>query len=630
MNKTAEGAFIDNTSRVIVLGKTHSVISVMQDQNRTTNQKIFNVYRKGSLVSELSSGGVANLEFSDASLKYGYTAQEFFEAIKSISINIDSLPAFNNNLFDVSGTLRSCISAITSFYGYYWYVDKKSIVLISSATANSISIKDETSSTDSSILSATFTKGGRSPRVVASFYGSSNPEDNTGGGGSFGYSGLQKQANKKQFNRVLFNKYFSAASKKSISGKELSVLFSFFYSEYAKKPENFDKLIYLFYHYYPDFSLSPIYEDTPFELGKSKTLAKIVGDKNLKEHTAEIRHFFIKDGAEYLSLMTNDGKSVMKNPSGSTAYSIASLYFKYFSTLFISNGYSDAYREPLTFIGSNASVSGPFRTSISIKDIEELADIANFLANCGYTVPTVGELAREAGSRLGDNYWIAQTKGSLAAQDEDPFEFLKEIQLGYAHHSHSYMALNPSVEKGAITAAAMSSMLAYESAKNNLKPYILVAAIRVYDKDAETEATGGGGALSEEEVDLPAYEIASVSVQSQNVDDFSKSELKSYSGNSQDVNLLKSSFLKLVGNSYELKSSSVTYYKYNVPSIIDISIDSISLSIASDGITTTITKSNKAYLPPDQSLILSEGIATNVSNSSKRMTAGVKNFLKLN
>ena len=191
MNKTAEGAFIDNTSRVIVLGKTHSVISVMKDQNKTTNQKIFNVYRKGSLVSELSSGGVAKPEFSDASIKYGYTAQEFFDAIKSISINIDSLPAFNNNLFDVSGTLRSCISAITSFYGYYWYVDKKSIVLISSATANSISIKDETSSTDSSILSATFTKGGRSPRVVASFYGSSNPEDNTGGGGSFGYSGLQ-------------------------------------------------------------------------------------------------------------------------------------------------------------------------------------------------------------------------------------------------------------------------------------------------------------------------------------------------------------------------------------------------------------------------------------------------------
>jgi hypothetical protein len=78
-----------------------------------------------------------------------------------------------------------------------------------------------------------------------------------------------------------------------------------------------------------------------------------------------------------------------------------------------------------------------------------------------------------------------------------------------------------------------------------------------------------------------------------------------------------------------LKSSSVTYYDFRIPKL-DISIDSVSISIGSDGVSTTITKSNKAFLPPDQSIILSEGMSINATINSKKMTAGVKNFLKLN
>jgi hypothetical protein len=624
MNKTAEGVYIDSNKRIIVLGTTYSVISIMKDQNKKTNEKIFHVYKNKVKVPKLSRGSEYPPIFTDATVKYGYTAQEFFNAVKSIGINIEGLPNFDINLFDVSGTLRSCISSIASFYGYYWYVEKKSIKLISSATANSIQIKDETSSADTSILSATFTKGGRSPRIVASFSGTSNPEDNSGQGSTLNTT---PQANRKQFKRILLNKLFETQNNTSLNESELSGLLTFFLSNYSKSSENFDKFIYLLLHFYESFDLSPNYIDKPFKAGTSAKLKTIVGEDNLNLYTKKARKSFIEDDANYYSLMTDpNGDRIMQKPSENSIYSIISLYFKYFSSLFVSNGYALNYKDVLTFTDSSASIFGPFEADTSIKDIEQLSDLASFIASCEIEVPNIKKLANIAGSRTGKIYWLAQIPSSLKKENEDEFAFLNSIELGFTDDkARVFMAINTLVSKTQITKLINNSRKEYENAKKNLKDTIMLAAIRKYDNDDDKQESP-----DQQDQELPSYELASFSVQSQNVNDFSKSELKSFSGNTEDVALLQKSFQNLIGNAYDLRSSSVTYYKFNIPATIDISIDSISLSVASDGVSTTITKSNKAYMPPDQSLILSEGISTNVTNNSKKMTAGVKNFLKLN
>lgn len=623
LNKTAESTYIDNSKRIIVLGTTYSVVSTVKNQNTAKNEKIFHVYKNKIKQPTLSLGGEFKAVASDASIKYGYTAKEFFSAISSVGITVTSPPTFKDNLFDVSGTLRSCISSILSFYGYYWYVENKSIVLISSQLANSIKIIDETSSADPTILSATFTKGGSSPRLVCSFVGTTNPENNNTGKGT--PMQVSPQANRKVFKRLNLGDLFSRANKKSLSVDELAGFFTFFTSNYSKSTANFDKFVYFLLHAGADFS--PAYSDELFEKGTSKKLDDIVPSSSVKDYENAGKKMFIKSDSRYLSIMNEDATALAQKPSENLIYSIMNLYFKFASSTFISNGYSQNYADVLQFVDSSATVAGPFEASKSIKDIELFSELANFIASCGLDVPSVKQIANKAGTRAGEIYWVAQKPSDLSNDADEDFSFLDSCILGFNNdQAHSYMAIkSPPASVASLKTVLRNSSRAYGKAVKKLDAKILLAAIRNYGDKKEEESAPD----DQQDQEFPSYEETFFSVKSQSVDDFSKSELKSYSGNAGEAEILSNSS-SLTSSTLALNSSSVTYYDFKIPSKLDISIDSISISVGSDGVSTTITKSNKSFLPPDQSIILSEGISTNATINSKKMTAGVKNFLKLN
>lgn len=621
MNKTAEGSYSDSSKRIIVLGTTYSAVSTVKNQNTLQNEKIFHVYKNGVKIPTLSMGGEWKAVYSDATIKYGYTAKEFFSAVASIGLNVKGIPAFKDNLFDVSGTVRSCLSSILSFYGYYWYVEGKSIILVSSQIANSIQIVDETKSTDTAILSATFTNGGSSPRMVCSFVGTTNPENNNSGKGSS--MEIAPQANRKVFKRLLLGDLFTAASNKSLTENELSGFFTFFSTNYANSADNFDKLVYLFLHA-TSLDLSPVYSDEVFEAGTSKALKDIVSANLLSDYEKATKKSNIETGSRYLSMMNEDNTSITQKPSENLIYSIISLYFKYVSSTFISNGYAESYKNVLTFVDSVVTVAGPFDGNKSIKEVDLFSDLAKFIAACGLTLPTMSQLAIKAGTRAGDIYWVAQKASEIVPENEEDFSFLDSCVLGFTNDkAQSYMAIkSPPTTASSIAKIISNSQGQYKIAKKNLVNKILVSAIRKYGEDNENAPD------DEEDQENPAYEQTFFAVKSQSVNDFSKSEVKSFSGNAAEAEILSNS-ASLTSSTLALKSSSVTYYDFRIPKL-DISIDSVSISVGSDGVSTTITKSNKAFLPPDQSIILSEGMSINATINSKKMTAGVKNFLKLN
>lgn len=80
----------------------------------------------------------------------------------------------------------------------------------------------------------------------------------------------------------------------------------------------------------------------------------------------------------------------------------------------------------------------------------------------------------------------------------------------------------------------------------------------------------------------------------------------------------------------ELKSSSQTFYGIEIPEDYDITLNSLSISLAGgQGVTTTINKSTRDLVPVDEQFIVSDfyNKVTNLRSTSPRTTAGQRNIL---
>ena len=108
---------------------------------------------------------------------------------------------------------------------------------------------------------------------------------------------------------------------------------------------------------------------------------------------------------------------------------------------------------------------------------------------------------------------------------------------------------------------------------------------------------------------------------------YAKATIKNYSSSIQEAKMAIGGF---ISNSKvtELKSFSETFAGLKLPPITII-MDSIEITFGADGTTTTISYSNKSFLPPDDAVYIQERVAKINYYNSKRMSAGYKNFLKL-
>jgi hypothetical protein len=631
VNVTGVGNKVLSSDRIIILGKSYSIYSVMGE-----GKKIYLAYNKKSFVSNLSYANAAVkvsgevLDANKASLKYGYLVSDFFAALRSVGLTITGAPSSDSILFDTSGTIRSCLSSIASFFGYYWYVDNKSIKFISSAEANSIQISNPTTDTNPKILSASFTEGGRTPRIVASFNGStsSTPSSSSNSTTINNTSGTGVQLIKKQLNRVDFDKLFSGLQS-DLSSALIENFYSFFCSSHANSPESFDKLIYCSSCFYGAFDGGTYYPQKP-KNKTSKKVSNIVGT-DTNAYKASKTRSLLGDSASFFLLLDTDDK-VMAKASETPLYTLLKGYYDTFGTVFISRGYSNKFAENQTLISSDGvTVDGPYKGNTKISQIGFFADIVTLLQSKGFTIPTVGTLADYAGMAKGANYFIAIAKKQLMPEDSvDNFDDLSQKVDYFTYSNNPFIGVQDESVKTGLTKNLNSSKRLYSKALKNLKNHITLAKIDILPPGDEEDDDGGDDVEEEEEID---YQEVYSQIKSQKPNDFNKSELKSYNASYSESKTLAANFTSLNGaNPSAIKSSSVTYYDFKIPEKITIDIDSISLSVSSDGISTTISKSNKAFLPPDQSNFLTNSniSITNTQAVSKIFSAGTKNFLKIN
>lgn len=629
----AKDATISSSNRIIILGRTRTVISAFsppsltktQSGNVLEKQRIYRVYEDGKLNQNLSIGPEFGIVFENAQVKYGYTASEFFKALQSLGINIIGAETLFSDdiLFEQSGTLRSCLSAVTSFFGLYWYIDRVqnswSIRIISSSYANQFKIEDPTIDTDSRILSASFSKGGKSPRNVCSYIGTTNSDDGSGGG-SITYG---RQASKAQLKLVDFSQlYGSTFSSYNIQVSLIQKFFTFFTGSIKGSSDAFDKLIYFCIHKYPSFSgqLGSSYTDIPEDKGEVKIAKNIFDEAGSEAKKDDLALVNLNFEDKFYSLQSTAFKQ-MEKPSNSKLYTVLNSFFTYYNSLYISHGYSE-YRANNIGI-SNAS--GPYRSDDYISVIPDLSDFCQFLISCSVDIPTISKLAQYAGVRSGDYYFISLKTNSLPSEidQESNWDGLNtRMALINGSADRLYLGFKADAES-LISNQITASESAFQKAGNNLfkkKSYLMLPRIETEEQDSSS---------GDQQEKTPDFDVMYFDVKTPIANDFTKSDLKVFNGDTQEVRAIADAWQATFANSYDLNSSSVTYYDLIFPDL-DITLDSVSISIGSDGATTTITRSNKSILPPDNSIFVNKYQAQNTHRDSYTMSAGQKNFFRFN
>ncbi len=679
---------IDILGNVVILGSTYSIIT-----QQIHNERSFQTYNKGKKISKLSENSQytepvvimdngdppKEIKFIDplegqkqdptkATIKYGYTAKEFFKIFDLLSIKFDKNPLKNmdNVLFETTGNLRDCLSAICSFYGYYWYIQLNSdsnkfpsLYILSSEEAFALTIEDPRTEalSDPSLVSYSFSEGGRSPYTVASFVGNSAPPERA----DQSPFQIEDTPIHKEFKRVNCEKFFKIRSE-NISEEEaktIEAFFLFFYSEEADSTESFDKFFLLGKHFFENFQCDYFYDYKIAD--KYKGFAKYLNeaaseesaDMSLIKETIKNSKYsgaFPIDTSKTLTMLQEEG-SPLPLPSTMTVYTIFKNYFKYFGSLFISNGYSKSFTERVNFTGGDISISKAYLGSTKLSEVEELVDFNNFLEAFGIKNVTMQDLANYANVNIGlgtDKYFYiamlpinktlgAKTKNDEASFEAKRFEFLeKKVWLGFplgSSASRQVILYNISTEEEAdmrkkINDLYTTSREKFLKAHKNLKERVLVQMSRIDNGPDGTEDSGERERLSFENSIYKIF-IPTIDGKERSIS-MVKAELKTFTGSITDIKtLIKANRSQLIGLDYNLNSASKTYYRLYIPTF-SIKIDSISIQFANDGISTTIAESNKGIIPVDQTLILSDSKVARSSNFRTFFTAGQKNFFRMN
>lgn len=630
-SNTTSGSFI--ADNIIVIGKSYSAVEFQDGAI-----KFFAIYNQGQLKDSLiTSNGqsyslnsptidsVVEANVTKASRKFGYTSSELIEAVQSKGFSFSGLPSsFSSSLvlFNTSGTIRECLSAVASFFGFYWFVNGTNITFINASEATNYTISDPTLVTDERILEASFTEGGRTPSIVASFVGTENGERKNNSIEFDSGSSIIKQ-----FSRIDISKFLG-------SGSATTSFMAPFYTLFLFGPDSsddiFDKIVYYAKHKYAAFQNSSIvekfYNVTPADQGQKKTLEDIVGDEKESISGKYKTTKLVLKNAEFYNLLDSNG-IVLEKPSGSPLGKIVQTFYKYFEGVFISKGLSESATHTLQFASSELSFSEAIEGSTTISEVESLKDFHELLVfiDAPNTNPTVRELAEFASSTLGTQvessfYYVATKQRSKSIGDdpnENEFKFLsEEVDSSYSKgNSDSWLALTS--ESGEKITALLNKSKALFLNIGKQKKTARVTATRI-KKGVE----GSNDELNYRPLSYIYHEVKT------SASNKFKSQLRVYSGSFFDAKKLSNYFSESPEIDVDLNSSSVTYYDLEIPSK-DITLDGISIQFSSDGISTTITRSNKSFLAADQSLILTAKQALISRNTNSSFKASTKNFFGL-
>ena len=601
----------------IILGSTYTQVFDF-DQNLN---KGYNTYQNGKKIEALSEAGVIQEEVSSAVVKYGFTAKKFFDALSLVGISVEDGPRqFEDALFEQGGTLMDVLSMICSFYGYYFYVDifQGGIKIVDSSFVASLVLPNETDSLGNEVLGYSFTDGGASPCYVLSFFGTDRPDEKYGDGFSYEF--------KKGDRFTRFYHFNLDSIVKQSERLAYSRFYRFFSSEVRDNKEIFDKLFYM--AYYGGKNVLDALMNTDLFDNESLIKLKIpVSSVFTKENFQKAKSATAYEDA-FLYFIKGTNNDVLL-PSSTKIYEASKAYVELYGRIYVSRGFSEKFKNKYKFYGGeNMTVSDPIKFDTQLKDIDALKPLL-WLLSAEEAEKTIRQFAQKIDGlfHIGDYYYIATLSDSPLGLGDDRMKH-KLLEDSVCRRSEngnqSFLVSSDATSSFAENELLRSTAsLAKDIQETKVPRTTRVFFNRFNPKEEDQDDVENGGEPEEYENSLVYYNLKTFG----KISPATKVELRHFDGDISDAKSLFGASLDSLGvGDTALVSSSKTVA--GLPDIEqDPLLDSISISFASDGISTTIGKSTKPILPIDQSLLLSSNYVA--GGKQPRMSAGARNFFRI-
>lgn len=587
----------------------------------------------------------------------------------------------------------SSIASLLGLY-WYIDLDKSSIEFVNAEDIDRINQHKVQVGTGNDILNTSITERGYSPSLVLSFNGSTdakiNKSQNTvtirNDGVHFQQTNffrvkveslinVPQNDPPKFFSRIMMSYYYKLFTNYKVNKDEFN---AYTYAlHFAKEDLNEGKLNQFDFGnaFLPNlkttsqqYSIDEFYEE--FARDKRALVKKDISDydsSNLLAHRLEPAD------------LQSENNNKVGDPDRQGLRTYFEKIFKILGSIYISQPYSLAQIKDRVIESPNLNIQGPFLGSTKLVDIQEVSaiadlvqcmktmginvkslDIAAIMSNPDYSKYPSTDLDR---SQIKQQYFYIGTRS-----------FSNEVNFGVDNN------FNPSAARKEINRAAFLY-------KDDKKQYVIYDAKRLIDlmnsSISEFEAFVQKGiktttvVVSQEQDFEPENEIFydriigffksprsktedDTPTQSGNNDSdvpapdmkfndvlhrvyyvepsenqklrgkggTNKTELRQYSGSVGDMAILSENIS--VAKPIKMKTATTTYYGLNLPESTDASLDSISIRLGEGGLETTVTRSTKAILSPDTTLIIQDGKQAAITNNGlAALSASQKNFFKI-
>lgn len=364
---------------------------------------------------------------------------------------------------------------------------------------------------------------------------------------------------------------------------------------------------------------------------------------------------------------------IMPRPSGSPLYEYLNTYFPLAGGVYITNAYSDYKTARMSFQNTgNITVLGPFRGDKKVREIDDLSMLNDWIqlltkakadkdnAQSDVTIMDLAETtngnAKVSRSKEKAHFFIGirnipalekRNAGEDGAEEDEPLDYapLQEyLELFEPTNRRRQLFIggskftNKEIFDYVYDLAEKSYHKYIDSidGKKSIKLKYIRSKTRVNDKDedgeeAEDDAVAESSDAQQQLNELfDKVEFKSYKVDSPPYDRTNKLTLSSVSGSTIEMEKLKQIKGSLVNPNIRPSSSSRTLYGLHIPTFTP-TINNLSISVGSGGITTTIGESTLSLIPPDQTFSIDSFGNTNArkGNIPSTFNAAQRNFFKL-
>ena len=362
-------------------------------------------------------------------------------------------------------------------------------------------------------------------------------------------------------------------------------------------------------------------------------------------------------------------------PSKTKLYTFLKLFFKLGGAVFISNGYSEYKSDRMDFSNSSgATILGPFHKDTKINDIKELTEINSLLEFMGLEDVKISDFAKSVQTPNGqvrqvhDFHFIAfraikklerepkKLRGADNVVGGEPVDFdaftdLIELLEFPNRKNIRYIGgptnIGQNINIGDFSRSLIKLMtktirhssinfLQARDIKKTLEATYVRSKTRVNKTNEDGREQEDDDIADSSEADqkisdlFDRFDLKFNSYESPSYSNLNKLTLSSLSGSTPEMKLLKR-VRGVYRNTFDKPSSSSrTLYGLHIPNF-NPTINSISISVGSNGIQTTINESTIKLIPPDQQFLVTEGqeALTPKSTMPKNFTSSQRNFLGL-